>query len=166
MVPDIDAAEEAFAAGSDHFGNGALRVGFDATERAIVEAEPDEIPASLAPGPSCASSDSEARITKYEADEVAIEVDAACAGLLVLSDTYFPGWQATVDGKAAKIHPTDLALRGVVVGPGRSEVVFRYRPSSFRAGVVVAVVGILAMAGAGAWGIVLRRRAGAAQAGT
>ena len=62
-----------------------------------------------------------------------------CAGLLVLSDTYFPGWQATVNGEAGEIHPTNIAFRGVVVGAGPTEVVFRYRPANFRAGIGVAL---------------------------
>ena len=160
VVPDIDAGEAAFEAASDRFGNGALRVnGFDVTERAIVEAESDQIPAALSVGqPGCAVVADEVKITKYESDEVRLQVESACTGLVVLSDTYFPGWQATVNGESAEIHPTDMAFRGVVVGPGRSEVVFRYRPASFRSGVIVAFAAVGTMLAAWIIPVLWRRR--------
>ena len=40
------------------------------------------------------------------------------AGMLVLSDTWYPGWHATVDGHDAKVERVDYLLRGVRVGPG------------------------------------------------
>ncbi len=95
----------------------------------------------------------------YHADEVRLQVDAACAGLLVLSDTYFPGWTATVDGKASEIYPTDITFRGVAVPAGRSEVVFRYRPTTFRNGIVVAAGAVVVMSGAGVFFALRRRRA-------
>ena len=40
-----------------------------------------------------------ATIERYSADSVSLRVETACAGLLVLPDTYFPGWKATVNGR-------------------------------------------------------------------
>ena len=141
-----------FTSASDRFSNGALRVtDIDVTRQAVVEASPEEVPASLRRGDECSASgpDDQVEITKYEADRVVVEVTSSCDALLVLSDTHFPGWQATVDGELVDIHPTDMALRGVVVGPGRSEVVFSYRPASFRTGIALAAVGLLAICVAG-----------------
>jgi uncharacterized membrane protein YfhO len=53
-----------------------------------------------------------------------------CAGFLVLTDTWRPGWRATVDGRATPIHEAYGALRGVVVPAGPHTVEFRYRPWS------------------------------------
>ena len=160
VVPDTDAAEATFAAASERFPNGALRLtGFDITERAVVEAGAEELPASLVGDtPSCDGTTDRVEITAYDSDEVRVDVDSACAGLLVLSDTYFPGWQATVDGRSATIHPTNMAFRGVVVGAGRSEVVFRYHPPAFRAGIYVAIAAIVAMVATGLVPAIRRRR--------
>ena len=152
VVPNLDAARAVFTSASDRFSNGALRVtDIDVTRQAVVEASPQEVPASLRRGDECSASgpDDQVEITKYEADRVVVEVTSSCDALLVLSDTHFPGWQATVDGELVDIHPTDMALRGVVVGPGRSEVVFSYRPASFRTGIALAAVGLLAICAAG-----------------
>jgi hypothetical protein len=159
VVPDVDAAKASFEAASDRFPNGALRLkAFDITERAVVEAGTDELPQALTAGqPECEDNEAAVEIIDYEANEVTLRVETACPGLVVLTDTYFPGWQATVNGESADIHPTNMALRGVVVEPGRSEVIFRYRPANFRLGIVVASGAVLAMAAAWLTPVVMKR---------
>jgi len=75
-----------------------------------------------------------ARIISYEADRVELEVDPKQPGWLVLSDTYFPGWQARVNDQPAKIYRANYLVRAVAVGAGPSRVVFDYRPESYRRG--------------------------------
>ena len=109
--------------------------------------------------PGCASASGDrTRVTHYDAASVTIDVDARCPGLVVLSDTYFPGWTATVNGHATDILPTDLAFRGIAVPAGHSTVELRYRPSSFRDGVVLAVLAIVGLILAGAVLVIMRRR--------
>ena len=74
--------------------------------------------------------------------------------LLVLSDSFFPGWEALVDGTRAPIVCADYAFRGVALAAGEHRVEFRYRPRSFRAGVALAAGGLVLALGAA-----LRRRA-------
>ncbi|HXF25977.1 MAG TPA: YfhO family protein [Bryobacteraceae bacterium] len=57
-----------------------------------------------------------------------IKVHAQSRALLVTSEIFYPGWHATVNGRAARIHEVDGALRGVVVPKGESDVVFHYAP--------------------------------------
>ncbi len=66
----------------------------------------------------------------YRANRVRMEAKLGCRGLVVLSDTYFPGWQATVDGKPAEVLEVFGALRGVVVEGGTHEVEMVYRPAT------------------------------------
>jgi hypothetical protein len=87
-----------------------------------------------------------ATIKRYSAESVTVRVQAACAGLLVLPDTYFPGWRATVNGRSQTIFPTDGAFRGVPVPDGTSRVEFRYEPRAFPIGIVLAVAGLAAFA--------------------
>jgi hypothetical protein len=79
-----------------------------------------------------------AEVSDYRSDRVALT--ASGPGTLVLSDTYFPGWIASVDGQAAPIAPHDRLLRAVVLGPGRHEVVMSYRPWGFRVGIWMSLV--------------------------
>lgn len=84
-----------------------------------------------------------ATVVRYESERVTIETEADAARLLVLTDTYFPGWVATVDGTGADILRANYAFRAVVVPPGRHTVEFRYQPSSFRLGAGLSVAGLL-----------------------
>jgi hypothetical protein len=58
-------------------------------------------------------------------------------GYLVLVDTAYPGWQAYVDGRRAKILTANAAFRAVDLDAGEHEVWFVYRPRSFSIGIVV-----------------------------
>lgn len=80
-------------------------------------------------------------------DRVIIQIASDRAGHLVLTDTYYPGWQATVDGEPAEILPADHAFRAVWVGAGEHTVVFRYTPLSFRVGAWVTLAAGVVMAG-------------------
>ena len=78
-------------------------------------------------------------------DTVEIDLDACAAGVLVITDSYFPGWEATLDGQPASIERVDLIVRGVRVGKGKHRVVMRYRPSSFRIGAALSLLSLLAL---------------------
>ncbi len=68
-------------------------------------------------------------IISYSAERVEVQVNAgAQTGLLVLSDAYYPGWVATVNGQQARIYRTNIMFRGVSVPNGESTVVFEYHP--------------------------------------
>lgn len=75
-----------------------------------------------------------ARIQSYSENAVTVEVTAQDSGILVLTDTYYPGWRAAVDGIPAEVLRANYTLRGVVVPSGKHEVVFRYQPASFSTG--------------------------------
>lgn len=84
-----------------------------------------------------------AHITRYEAETVTIDVATDAPGYLVLTDTYYPGWQAAVDGRPAPILRADLVFRAVPLEAGRHTVEFHYRPASFRTGLWVSLAAAL-----------------------
>jgi len=101
-----------------------------------------------------------ARVLDYETDRVEIEVENSQPGWLVLSDSYFPGWEARVNGRLAKIYRANYAVRAVAVGAGASRVVFVYRPGSYRWGRAISGMTLgLGLAALIAAGIKRRRRA-------
>lgn len=83
-----------------------------------------------------------ARITQYRSNEVIIEATCSQARLLVLADSFAPGWRASVDGRGAKILAVNGVMRGVVLEAGSHQVVFSYLPESFVAGAVIAALAL------------------------
>ncbi|MBU1912058.1 MAG: YfhO family protein, partial [Candidatus Omnitrophica bacterium] len=84
-------------------------------------------------------------ILKYEPSYVEIEAYIDAPGFLVLSDTYYPGWKAHVDGKPNRIYKADYTLRAVYLEQGKHIVKFTYDPFSFKIGAMItlATIGIL-----------------------
>jgi len=79
-------------------------------------------------------------------NRVLIWAEMRCRGMLILSDTWYPGWEATVDGKPARIYEVYGAIRGVVLDAGMHRVEMRYRPSSVYLGFLMTLTGLLAAA--------------------
>ena len=78
-------------------------------------------------------------IVAYEPDRVVVEVEAAAPAFLILSDLYYPGWHAAVDGQRAPLLKANYLMRAVPVPAGRHVVEFTYAPFSFRAGVAASL---------------------------
>jgi hypothetical protein len=140
-------------------GDGTTRVDrFDPSRQAVVESS-----VSLAFDPQpVAGSSRPAGISSYGPDELVVDVAPGPRSLLVLTDTYAPGWKATVNGRPAAVLPTDVAFRGVALGTEAARVVFRYRPAQPALLWGLPVVGLLGLLGACA---ATYRRRSEAQAG-
>ena len=104
--------------------------------------------------PGCEPGSGTATITDYDLNDVAIQTGGD-GGLLVLSDQYYPGWEAKVDGSEVEIRRTNTVLRGVCVPAGTHTVTFSYRPLSFYAGAAISAAawGLWVMLTLFAWGI-------------
>lgn len=88
-----------------------------------------------------------ANIMQYSPNKVVIHATTNIQQFLVLTDTYFPGWRATINGVPTKIYKADYAFRGILLPPGESIVVFSYQPTSFAIGLFVSIsMAILAIA--------------------
>lgn len=88
-----------------------------------------------------------ATVKSYTDHRVEIESDAPDRRLLVLTDVHYPGWTVAIDGQPATIHRTNFAFRGVSVPGGRHTVTFEYRPASFRYGLTISTLALLAVIG-------------------
>jgi len=89
-------------------------------------------------------------IVVYAPERVVMSVNGD-AGLLLLADALYPGWQATVDGEPVVIYAADGLLRGVFVADGAHEVVFTFRPRSLHTGAAVSLVGLFTVAMLALW---------------
>ena len=110
-----------------------------------------------APALESCTGDEWANISKRTANSVVIDARLACRGMLILADTWYPGWSATVDGRTVPIHQAYAALRGVVMDQGPHRLEFHFRPVSALIGAVLSAIGVL-----GACAVVLwdRKRSG------
>ena len=114
---------------------------FDPRRTALLELAPAELPA-LSAGELAAGST--ARVAEYEANRLLIETSAAQASVLVVSELFYPGWEATVDGVPSRIHSTNYLLRGVYVPAGAHRVEMRYGAPAARNGAIISVLSLFA----------------------
>jgi uncharacterized membrane protein YfhO len=86
-------------------------------------------------------------LTDYRSNTVSIKTQSNKARFLVLSDTYYPGWRAYVNGQEQPVLRVDYTLRGLLLEKGNNTIVFTFKPQSFfwGAGVsVMTLIGLLA----------------------
>ncbi len=86
------------------------------------------------------SSTQHSLITSYTPNRVEISANATAESYLVLSDVYYPGWRATVDGVDTPILRADDTFRAVKLLPGKHAVVFEFKPFSFQLGLFAFMV--------------------------
>jgi hypothetical protein len=94
---------------------------------AVVIESPAPIPGI---GPSAATGEAQAWLTEDKRNRVLVETENPSDGLLVLADTYYPGWRAEADGARTEILRADVALRAVRVPAGHHVVSFVFAPRS------------------------------------
>jgi hypothetical protein len=90
-----------------------------------------------------ASPADEVIITGYQPERVELVVRLDTPGWLVLTDAYYPGWQATVDGEPVEIIPANLMFRAVPLPAGEHAVLFEFKPDSLRLGAIVTGLALL-----------------------
>jgi hypothetical protein len=138
VLPRAFLVHEAVVAADDEETLALMRAGsFDPATRVVLgEGEPvDSDSAAFA-----------VRATHYSQERIEIDVDTDAPGYLVLTDTWYPGWEATIDAEPAPIYRADLLFRAVPIAAGSHRVVFAFRPASVRIGMVVSLVGLLCLA--------------------
>jgi hypothetical protein len=87
------------------------------------------------------------RFLAYETAQVTVSVDAPRPGFVVFSDTNYPGWEATVNGREAPVLRANHSFKAVRVDAGRSDVRFRFRPRSLAIGAALSAVTVLLAGG-------------------
>lgn len=96
----------------------------------------------LEPAEDCGEAAS-VRIEGRTPDRLVADVRTACAGYLVVSETYDPGWRAQVDGATATVERRHHAMRAVAVPAGEHRVEFAYRSRVVLIGLAASAAGVL-----------------------
>jgi hypothetical protein len=84
-----------------------------------------------------------ARILEDEPESVRVALDGEGGSHLVLTDSYYPGWRAFVDGEEREIQLANFFFRAVALRPGDREVVFRYLPRPYERGRAISLATLL-----------------------
>ncbi len=126
---------------------------FDPAREAILERAPSGIEL-----PEDGRARGTATVVSRKAGEVVIETESEADSILVLTDSYYPGWTAEVDGERVDILRANYVFRAIPLTAGKRRVTFRFKPMSFTIGAIVSCVGALCWIG---WAAApaLRRRA-------
>ncbi|MGH7897039.1 MAG: YfhO family protein, partial [Candidatus Binatia bacterium] len=99
-----------------------------------------------------------ATITEYAPNRVEIHALTPVDGLLVLTDSHFPGWRATVDGVEQPVEKVDGAFRGVRLQAGEHRVRFEFRPVTVLRGAAISLAAMMIAALLVLLGIAANRR--------
>jgi len=110
---------------------------FDPARRVVLPHEPG----IALPGED--TTGSRVDIVEYTPTRLSLQADMVDNGLLVLSDVYYPGWQARVDGQSAPIYRADYLLRAVPVEAGQHRVEVYYDPLLFKVGLAITILTLL-----------------------
>jgi hypothetical protein len=81
------------------------------------------------------------------AQRVRVRVQSSADVIMVLADTYYPGWKCLVDGVEEPIWPAHGVFQGVNLPAGTHEVDFRFSPRSLWAGGALSLLGCIILAG-------------------
>ncbi len=118
-------------------GEALALIGSGAVDPALGRAPRGRAAAALAsPDPAA----DRARVDLFEPGRIRASVSTGAAGLLVLSEVYYPAWKAYVDGEPAPLYVADHALRAVPVPAGEHTVELRYESVSLRIGIATSIL--------------------------
>lgn len=99
-----------------------------------------------------------AQYTRLSPDRFAVSVTAQAPALLVLSEIWDPGWQASVDGAPATLYHVNFLFQGVAIPPGDHVVTLTYEPPHLMMGLGITTATFLLVIGIGTWFVYRERR--------
>lgn len=113
---------------------------FDPLDRVILEEEPELPLPGTAGGVECTVT-----ILQREPTRMLLEAECSDDGILVVSEVYYPGWRALVDGQETQIHRANGALRALELEAGAHQVELAYEPLSLKIGSVISAGMLMAI---------------------
>ncbi len=117
---------------------------FDPRRQVLLDRVPAEL--GLPRGASAPEAEGRVELSADTPERIALRTSGAHPGVVVLTDAWFPGWEARLDGALVPLLRANLAFRAVGVPAGDHEIELRYRPRSLRHGIALATLAALACA--------------------
>jgi hypothetical protein len=115
--------------------------------------EPEFLPQTtpVTDGPIAAG----AKITRFSQNNLTVDYSSDSPAILVLAEAWYPGWEAEIDGKASRVYPVNVWMRGVTVPSGVHKVAFSFRSTYLAQG--AAISGLSAALWMVFWHIIRKR---------
>lgn len=129
--------------------------GHDPREAALLEGPPPDGFVGASP-----TNRGEVSFLRDRSEEIALKVLATGPGFLFISDQYYPGWEATVNGLPMPVLRANYVFRLIRVPGGESLVILHYRPTSIWLGALISLATLAALGVYGASRSVRRSDAG------
>jgi hypothetical protein len=130
----ISAAPQVRFASSPEAARAALNT-LDPAESAVVEAPEQALP-------PLAREKAAAEVAEYRGDFYRVRYSTPTECLLRIAVPFFPGWEASVDGKAVNVLAVDYALSGVIVPAGEHELTFQFHSNWLTLGAMLSLLGV------------------------
>jgi hypothetical protein len=122
----------------DEFVAALLDKGFDPASSVLLEEDPE---VKIKPPGSFS-----VEVLSYKNNSSELKVTTDSEGILVASESWYPGWKAFVDGKETELLKANLVLRAVKLNAGVHTVRFDYSPASFKTGVAISAAAVVSVA--------------------
>jgi hypothetical protein len=123
---------------------GETRTEFDPTRVALVEREPGAIDPPVLSG--SLPSDASVQVLGYKAGQIVLETRVSQPAFLVVSEKYFPGWRAEVDGQSVQVYQTDYLLCGLAVPAGKHKIEMTFHAEGAKLGFVISLMTVVFLA--------------------
>ncbi len=129
---------------------------FDTSARVNAQPVPPQLPPAL---------DVATHVTRYEPGRVDLTLSrpAPAGAALVVSENYYPGWTATVDGRPAAVGRADYVLTGVELPAGAQRVSLQFTSPRYERGLQISLLALIASLGAFVAGLAADRRRASAR---
>jgi uncharacterized membrane protein YfhO len=69
-----------------------------------------------------------------------MDVEAKGTAFVILSEMFYPGWKAFMDGKPARNYRVNVVMNGLLVPEGNHTIVYRYLPKAFVHGLILSCI--------------------------
>ena len=120
----------------EHVGRMMNDTSFDLRRRTFMLGEPPPLETCTAEEP--------VQVLQHIPNRVLLRATLGCRGMVILTDLFYPGWKATLDGKPVPIQEAYALVRGIVAERGTHTIEMRYAPTSIIAGGVLSALALVA----------------------
>jgi len=111
----------------------------------VILFDPDQSTSAHSYDQNLSTTENEVMLISYEPNRSIWRVLTGEAGYLVITDTFYPGWNAYIDGELTNLYRANVAFRAVFVPSGEHTITLRFEPISVWVGLCVSGVSLAAI---------------------